>query len=64
MRDVTDQRDNKLRYAIDEVAQHANDRWPCRGHANVRDDTEYKPLSSVSRNNKIVPYRKYPSERG
>lgn len=59
--DATDQRSDKLRGGVNRVAQQIVDRWPARGHANVRKSNDYPPLDAVSRNGKIVPYRKYPS---
>jgi len=64
MRDITDQRDAKLSVAVDTVEKHLDDRWPARGNANVRRTNEYLPLDAVSRQNRLTPYRKYPSEKG
>jgi len=64
IRDTTDQRDAKLAVAVDVVEKHLDDRWPARGNANVRRTNEYLPLDMVSRQNRLTPYRKYPSEKG
>jgi len=64
IRDTTDQLDAKLRRATDMVQEHLDDRWPARGNANVRRTNEYLPLDMVSRQNRLTPYRKYPSEKG
>lgn len=62
-RDTTDQADAKLLIAVNEVQRHLDDRWPARGQANVRKTNEYLPLDVVSRQNRLVPYRKYPSAK-
>ena len=64
MRDTTDPLDAKLRRATDMVQEQYDDRWPARGNANVRRTNEYLPLDMVSRQNRLTPYRKYPSEKG
>jgi len=64
MRDTTDQRDAKLSAAVDVVEKHLDDRFPARGNANVRRTNEYLPLDMVSRQNRLTPYRKYPSAKG
>jgi len=64
MRDTTDPLDAKLRRGVDTVAHQYDDRWPARGQANVRRTNEYLPLDAVSRQNRLTPYRKYPSEKG
>jgi len=64
MRDTTDQLDAKLRRGVEMVQEQYDDRFPCRGQANVRRTNEYLPLDMVSRQNRLTPYRKYPSEKG
>jgi len=64
MRDTTDPLDAKLRRATEMVQEQYDDRWPARGNANVRRTNEYLPLDMVSRQNRLTPYRKYPSEKG
>ena len=64
MRDTTDPLDAKLRRATEMVEEQYDDRWPARGNANVRRTNEYEPLDMVSRQNRLTPYRKYPSEKG
>jgi len=63
MRDTTDPLDAKLRRATEMVQEQYDDRWPARGNANVRRTNEYLPLDAVSRQNRLTPYRKYPSEK-
>jgi len=64
MRDTTDQLDAKLRRGVETVQEQYDDRWPARGQANVRRTNEYEPLDMVSRQNRLTPYRKYPSAKG
>jgi len=64
MRDTTDPLDAKLLGAVNTVAHQLDDRFPARGNANVRRTNEYLPLEMVSRQNRLTPYRKYPSEKG
>jgi len=64
IRDTTDQLDAKLARGVETVAHQYDDRWPARGQANVRRTNEYLPLDMVSRQNRLTPYRKYPSEKG
>jgi len=64
MRDTTDPLDAKLRRATEMVQEQYDDRFPARGNANVRRTNEYLPLDMVSRQNRLTPYRKYPSEKG
>lgn len=59
-RDITDPVDNKLRRACDIVQQGYDDRWPARGRAN-QEAFEWRPLGDVSREGRLVPYRKWPS---
>lgn len=61
-RDATDPRDRKLRRGVVWVERAYDDRWPCRGQANIA-AREYRPLEDVSREGRRVPYRKYPAER-
>jgi len=64
IRDTTDQLDAKLKRGVDVVAHQYDDRWPARGQANVRKTNEYLPLDAVSRQDRLVPYMKYPRARG
>lgn len=64
MRDTTDPLDAKLSRAVDTVAHQLDDRFPARGNANVRRTNEYLPLDVVSRQNRLVPYKKYPRAGG
>jgi len=64
LRDTTDMLDAKLKRGVDTVAHQYDDRFPCRGNANPRMVNEYLPLDAVSRQNRLVPYRKYPSAKG
>lgn len=59
-RDTTDPVDAKLKRGVDWVQQEYDDRFPARGHANIR-TSEYRPLDNVSREGRQVPYRKYPA---
>lgn len=58
--DTTDPVGAKLKRAVDWVERGLNDRWPCRGQANVP-TREYRRLDDVSREGRQVPYRKYPT---
>jgi len=60
-RDAVEAGDRKFRRACDIVQEQYDDRWPARGTANVR-TREWSPLDAVSRQRRLVPYRRYPDE--
>jgi hypothetical protein len=53
----------KFRRAIDTVEQQYDDRWPARGPTGGR-SRDYRPLEDVSREGRIVEYKKRPNARG
>ena len=61
-RDTTDQRDRKFRSAVDLAQEQGVDRWPARGLTGGRGG-DYRPLDLVSREGRVVPYRRWPAER-
>ena len=62
--DASEARGEKFKRACQVVEQQLNDRWPARGTTGYRTNHEWPPLDQVSRDGRLVDYKKYPNAKG
>lgn len=62
--DTTDPVGPKFRRAVDVVQTQYDDRWGARGTTGRKTNREWLPLEDVSRDGRLVPYRKWPRAAG
>jgi len=59
--DATDRRGRKLYGGVRRVETNYDDRWPARGLCGAFRTPDYRPLEDVSREQRQVPYRRWPA---